>query len=91
MLIETDQAPEDVQLAVLASLSDRYTIVNNSVGAVGGEDDPDPSVDFVICPVRGLIGTFVDQPDRAADLAKREGAVIVEWTADHDHRGEVTV
>lgn len=88
MLIETDQAPEDVQLAVLASLSDRYKILNASVGLVG--DDHSPSVSFVVCPVRGLMGTFVDDEDAATDLSKREGGVVVSWTADADHRGEVT-
>lgn len=90
MLIETDQAPEDVQLAVLAALSDRYKIVNTNVT---GSDDSDqmPEVTFVVCPTRGLMGAYVDDDERAADLAKREGAVTVTWTADTDHRGEVTV
>lgn len=91
MLIETEQAPEDVQLVALAALSDRYKIVNASVGSVGGDDDRTPDVSFVVCPVRGLLKTFVDNPEGATDLAKREGAVIVEWSADADYRGEVTV
>lgn len=90
MLIETDQAPEDVQLAVLAALSDRYKIVNTNVTG-SNDDDRLPEVTFVVCPVRGLMGAYVDDDERAADLAKREGAVTVAWTADVDHRGEVTV
>lgn len=89
MLIETDQAPEDVQLAVLASLSDRYKIVNASVnGSVG--DNSAPEIAFVVCPVRGLLKAFVNDEDGAHDLAKREGAALVSWTADADYRGEVT-
>lgn len=89
MLIDTDQAPADVQLAVLAALSDRYKILNTNVA---GPDDGDrmPEVTFVVCPVRGLMRAFVDDDERAADLAKREGAVTVTWTADTDYRGEVT-
>lgn len=90
MLIETDQAPGDVQLAVLASLSDRYKIVHNSVQGFNGDDDPTPEISFVVCPVRGLIRAFVNDEDDANDLAKREGAVLVSWTADADYRGEVT-
>lgn len=91
MLIETDQAPGDVQLAVLASLSDRYKILHTNVAATGGDDDPTPDVAFVVCPVRGLVGAYVDDPDGAEGHAKDAGAVIVNWTADADHRGEVTV
>lgn len=90
MLIETDQAPGDVQLAVLASLSDRYKIVHNSVQGVGGDDDPMPEISFVVCPVRGLLQAFVNDEDGANDLARREGAALISWTADADYRGEVT-
>ena len=89
MLIETDQAPEDVQLAVLASLSDRYKILNTNVSS-GDADTPTPEITFVVCPVRGLLKVLVDEPDGAEDLAKREGAVTITWSADTDHRGEVT-
>lgn len=44
LMIETDQAAEDVQLAVLASLSDRHKIVSSSVQGFNGEDDPTPEV-----------------------------------------------
>lgn len=90
MVIETVQAPEDVQLAVLASLSDRYKIAHLSVASPGDTDET-PEVTFVVCPVRGLLRAFVDAHQDAEDMAKREGAVTVEWTADADHRGEVTV
>lgn len=89
LLIDTDQAPEDVQLAVLASLSDRYKIVNASVHGPD-DDDPMPEISFVVCPFRGLLKAFVNGEDGAHDLAKREGAALVSWTADADYRGEVT-
>jgi hypothetical protein len=44
LMIDTDQAPEDVQLAILAALSDRFKIVNTSVNPLGGEHDTDPEV-----------------------------------------------
>lgn len=88
LLIETDQAPGDVQLSILASLSDRYKILHTSVGAIG--DDDAPTVQFVVCPIRGLLRAFVDNEEAADALAKTEGAVILGWTADTDHRGEVT-
>jgi hypothetical protein len=91
VLIETDQAPADVQLAALALLNDRYKVVNVNANTIGADDDRSPDVSLVICPVRGLMGAFVDDPDRATDLAKREGAVVIEWSADADYRGEVTV
>lgn len=91
MLIETDQAPEDVQLAVLASLSDRYKIISANVGSVGGDDDDTPGISFVVCPVRGLLRCYVGDEPAAEEHAKREGAVVVTWTADVDYRGEVTV
>lgn len=53
--------------------------------------DDEPTVSVVICPVRGLLRAFVDDEDAASDLARREGAVIVVWAADEDHRNEVTV
>jgi hypothetical protein len=90
MLIETNQAPEDVQLAVLASLSDRYKIVHNSVQGFNGDDDPMPDITFIVCPVRGLLKAFVNDEAGAEEFAKREGAALVSWTADADYRGEVT-
>lgn len=90
MLIEADQAPEDVQLAVLASLSDRYKILHAGVVGLGGDDDPMPEITLVICPVRGLLRAYVDDEEVAAEHAKREGAVFVTWVADGDYRGEVT-
>lgn len=90
MLIETEQSPEDVQLAVLASLSDRYKIISTNVSGPG-DDDLTPEVSFVVCPVRGLLRAFVNDLVGADALANREGAVIVSWTADADYRGEVTV
>lgn len=91
MMIETDQAPADVQLAVLASVNDRYKVVNASVHSAGGDDDPTPNITFVVCPVRGLLRAYVDNEDGAEAHSKREGAVVVTWSADADHRGEVTV
>ena len=90
LLIETDQAPEDVQLAVLAALSDRYKIVNTSVNGSDDDTDTTPEIAFVVCPVRGLLKAFVNDQDGAHDLAKREGAALVSWSADADYRGEVT-
>lgn len=90
MLIETDQAVEDLQLAVLALLSDRYKILSASVASNGGNDDPIPGVSFVVCPVRGLLRACVDDEEAADAEAKREGAVMVTWSADADYRGEVT-
>ena len=90
LLIETEQAPEDVQLRVLAHLSDQYKIVNASVHAFGGDDDPIPEIQLVVCPVRGLLKAFVNDEEGADALAKTEGAVWVGWSADADHRGEVT-
>lgn len=89
LLIETDRAPEDLHLQVLAALSDRHKVLHSGATAVSDSDDPD--VTFVICPVRGLLRAFVDDPDAAAVLAKAEGAVTVEWSADADYRNEVTV
>jgi hypothetical protein len=91
MTIETDQAPADVQLSVLAALSDRYKITNANVANAADYDDTTPVVTFVVCPVRGLLRTLVNDPDGARELAKDEGAVVVEWTCDADYRGEVTV
>lgn len=90
LFIETDQAPEHVQLAVLASLSDKYKIVNNSVQGFDSDDDPAPEITFVICPLRGLLRAFVNDEESADTLAKAEGAVWVSWSADADYRGEVT-
>jgi hypothetical protein len=89
MAIETDQAPEDLQLALLATLNDRYKIDHLNVNAAS--DDSSPLVQFVVCPTRGLLRAFVDDLDAAEDLAKKEGAVLVDWAADSDYRGEVTV
>lgn len=87
MVIETDQAPEDVQLAVLATLSDRYKIASTHVYR---PDDTDrtPQVAFVICPLRGLLRVFVDNDEDADLCAREEGAVVVNWSADADYRGE---
>lgn len=89
MWIETDQAPEDVQLAVLAALSDRYKIYNTHVMIPDDSDTVD--VSLVVCPLRGLLKAYVGEPDAADAHAKREGAVVASWTADADYRGEVTV
>jgi len=88
LVIETDREPEDVQLAVLARLTDQFRVVHNTVG-VPSEDNV-PQITFVVCPVRGLLATYVDDEELAIEYAKREGAVYVSWSADDDFRGEVT-
>lgn len=88
-LIATDRAPEDVHLAILASVSDRFTVLHSGVGSYDMNDPDEPSVQLVIDPVAGIRGAFVDDPERAEELAKELGSVIVELTVDTDLRGEV--
>lgn len=71
-------------------ISDRYKVINNSVQGFGGDDDSMPDVSLVVCPVRGLLRAYVGDEEAADAHAKREGAVMVSWSADTDHRGEVT-
>ncbi|MFD0853381.1 hypothetical protein ACFQ07_14175 [Actinomadura adrarensis] len=44
LVIETDQAPEDLQLSVLAALSDHHKIVSTGVCGIAGDDDSTPTV-----------------------------------------------
>lgn len=90
LLIHTDDDPATVQLAVLAALSDQHAIVSTSVSAIGAEDDPDPYVQAVVCPVRGLLRMFVDEPEAAEAFAREEHAVLIAWLVDEDHRGQST-
>jgi len=89
LVIQTDRNPEDVQLAVLAQLTDQFRVVHNSVGVPN--EDTMPEITFVVCPVRGLLATYVENEEQGIEHAKREGAVYVSWTADGDFRNEVTV
>lgn len=66
-----------------------YKIVSTHVSSPD-DDAPPAQVAFVICPLRGLLRIYVDDEEAAAAHAKREGAIIVDWTADADYRGEVT-
>ena len=85
----TDLTADEVRLRVLAAVGDQFTIHHAS--AYDLDDIPDsPEVQLVVCPVRGLVGAFVDDEERADALAKKEGAVLASWSTDADYRGEVT-
>lgn len=88
LLLETDETPETVHLAVQAAIPERYKI--RHAGVHTPADIEGAEVVFVVCPLRGLLRVFVDDSDTATEFAQREGAVTVEWTADADYRGEVT-
>lgn len=50
---------------------------------------PTPMVQLVIAAEGILLGTFLDESERAQDFARQDGAVVVELPVTHDFRGEV--
>jgi hypothetical protein len=87
LLVKTDKEPAALQLAILAALSDQHTIMSTSVLPLDGDDPPAPLVHAVVCPVRGLLRTFVDEPEAAEAFARDEGAVLMVWdNTEIDHR-----
>ncbi|MDL4812799.1 hypothetical protein [Actinomadura opuntiae] len=89
LILATDRDPQDVHLALLAAISDRWPVLHTSVYAFDMDDPDVPSVQLVIDPVAGIRGAFVDDPERAEAQAKELGSVVVELPIDADHRGEV--
>lgn len=87
--IVTDDDPATVHLAVLAAITDRWPVQNSSVHGFDVTDPDVPNVQLVIDPVAGIRGAFVDDPERAEELARELGSVIVELPVDVDLRGEV--
>jgi hypothetical protein len=89
--LNTALDPQDVHLRILAAVSDLSGVqITDSRVIDLDEIDTSPEVQLVVCPVRGLLAAMVDDEGRATDLAKREGAVVINWGADADYRGEVT-
>lgn len=81
--------PDEVRLRILAAIGDQFDI--NHVSAYDLDDfDDSPEIQLVVCPVRGLLGTYVDDEGRADEHAKREGAAWAGLSVGGDHRGEVT-
>jgi len=89
LYIATDDDPASVHLAILAAVSDRWLVQSSSVHGFDLGDPDEPCVQLVVDPVSGIRGAFVDDPDRAEELARELGSVIVELPVDADLRGEV--
>lgn len=89
LYIVTEDDPADVHLGVLAAINERWEVQTSSVHGSDINDPDEPSVQLVVDPVAGIRGAFVDDPERAEELAKELGSVIVELPVDTDLRGEV--
>lgn len=85
-----DLTPDEVRLRVLAAVGDQMSIPHISAYDVNDISDDEVDIQLVVCPVRGLLGAYVGDADRAEDHAKREGAVWAGFVTSGDYRGEVT-
>lgn len=84
-----DLTADEVRLRVLAAVGDQFTI--HHVSAYDLDDiEGSPEIQLVVCPVRGLLGAYVEDEARAEEHAQREGATWAGLPASGDHRGEVT-
>lgn len=54
------------------------------------EDDAEPCVQLVVDAKGGIIGAWVDNPDRAEEFACNTGAVVVSLPIEADHRRDET-
>lgn len=93
LIAATDEPAHQVMAGMLDAVRNRLpelAIHSTSTSAfdVGDEDETEPAVQLVVDAKGGLIGTWVDDPDRADEFARNTASVVVSLPIESDHRRE---
>lgn len=89
LVVATDLDPAEVQLRVMAAVSDQLPVDHTSVHGWDANDPVTGLVQLVVYPVGGLAAAYVDRPEEATEHARTIGGLVIDWAANEDYRPEI--